>query len=75
MLPERLALGRLRKEVGMFKSSLRRDVVLVVLAKVAILMIIKNVWFAAPSIPENGSVRVADHLLDSRGSNPEGGPR
>ncbi|WP_376749446.1 cytochrome oxidase putative small subunit CydP, partial [Stutzerimonas kunmingensis] len=51
----------------MFKSSLRRDVVLVVLAKVAILMIIKNVWFDAPSIPENGSVRVADHLLDSRG--------
>ncbi|WP_278379528.1 cytochrome oxidase putative small subunit CydP [Stutzerimonas kunmingensis] len=59
----------------MFKSSLRRDVVLVVLAKVAILMIIKNVWFDAPSIPENGSVRVADHLLDSRGSIPEGGPR
>ncbi len=75
MLPERLALWRSRKEVGMFKSSLRRDVVLVVLAKVAILMIIKNVWFDAPSIPENGSVRVADHLLDSRGSIPEGGPR
>ncbi|MCP3433821.1 cytochrome oxidase putative small subunit CydP [Stutzerimonas stutzeri] len=59
----------------MFKSSLRRDVVLVVLVKVAILITIKNVWFDAPSIPENGSVHVADHLLDSRGSNPEGGPR
>ncbi|AWM58697.1 hypothetical protein C6Y58_04170 [Stutzerimonas stutzeri] len=59
----------------MFKSSLRRDVVLVVLVKVAILITIKNVWFDAPSIPENGSVSVADHLLDSRGSNPEGGPR
>jgi len=75
MLPERQALGRSRKEVGMFKSSLGRDVVLVVLVKVAILITIKNVWFDAPSIPENGSVRVADHLLDSRGSNPEGGPR
>ena len=75
MMPERLALGRSRKEIGMFKSSLRRDVVLVVLAKVAILMIIKNVWFDAPSIPENGSVRVADHLLDSLGLIPEGGPR
>ena len=59
----------------MFKSSLRRDVVLVVLVKVAILTSIKTIWFDAPSIPENGSVRVADHLLDSRGSNPEGGPR
>ena len=59
----------------MFKSSLKRDIVLVVLVKVAILITIKNVWFDAPSIPENGSVRVADHLLDSRGSNPEGGPR
>ncbi|OCX90898.1 MAG: hypothetical protein BFD77_19755 [Pseudomonas sp. CO183] len=59
----------------MFKSSLRRDIVLVLLVKVAILITIKNVWFDAPSIPENGSVRVADHLLDSRGSNPEGGPR
>ena len=75
MMPERLALGRSRKEIGMFKSSLRRDVVLVVLAKVAILMIIKNVWFDAPSIPENGSVRVADHLLDSRGLIPEAGQR
>lgn len=59
----------------MFKSSLKRDIVLVLLVKVAILITIKNVWFDAPSIPENGSVRVADHLLDSRGSNPEGGPR
>ncbi|EWC39417.1 hypothetical protein GFL09_03635 [Pseudomonas stutzeri] len=59
----------------MFRSSLRRDVVLVLLVKVALLITIKNVWFDAPSIPENGSVRVADHLLDSRGSNPEGGPR
>ena len=45
------------------------------LVKVAILTSIKTIWFDAPSIPENGSVRVADHLLDSRGSNPEGGPR
>ncbi|EXF45509.1 hypothetical protein BAY1663_02027 [Pseudomonas sp. BAY1663] len=59
----------------MFKSSLRRDVVLVLLVKVAILIIIKNIWFDAPSIPENGSARVAGYLLDSRGSIPEGGPR
>jgi hypothetical protein len=75
MLPWRNAPGQASKEVGMFKSSLRRDIVLVLLVKVAILITIKNVWFDAPSIPENGSVRVADHLLDSRGSNPEGGPR
>lgn len=59
----------------MFRSSLRRDIVLVVAIKVALLMAIRFVWFDTPDIPENGSVRVADHLLDSRDSNPEGGPR
>ena len=59
----------------MFKSSLRRDIVLVLLVKVAILITIKNIWFDAPCIPENGSVRVAEHLLDKRDANPEGGPR
>jgi len=59
----------------MFESSLRRDVVLVLVVKVALLMVIKNLWFDAPSIPENGSARVAEHLLDKRESNPEGGPR
>lgn len=59
----------------MFKSSLKRDIVLVLLVKVAIHTSIKTIWFDAPSIPENGSARVADHLLDSRGSKPEGGPR
>lgn len=59
----------------MFKSSLRRDVVLVLVVKVALLMVIRNLWFDAPSIPENGSARVAEHLLDKRESNPEGGPR
>ncbi|WP_313054166.1 cytochrome oxidase putative small subunit CydP [Pseudomonas lopnurensis] len=59
----------------MFKPSLRRDVVLILLVKVTILMTIKSIWFDAPSIPENGSARVAEYLLDSRGSIPEGGPR
>lgn len=59
----------------MFKSSLKRDIVLVLLVKVAILISIKNMWFDAPSIPENGSARVAEHLLDTRDANPEGGSR
>ena len=59
----------------MFKSSLKRDIVLVLLVKVAILTSIKTIWFDAPSIPENGSARVAEHLLDKRDANPEGGPR
>ncbi|NHW02614.1 cytochrome oxidase putative small subunit CydP [Stutzerimonas degradans] len=59
----------------MFKSSLKRDIVLVLLVKVAILISIKIMWFDAPSIPENGSARVAEHLLDTRDANPEGGPR
>jgi hypothetical protein len=75
MLPWRDAPRQASKEVGMFKSSLRRDIVLVLLVKVAILITIKNIWFDAPSIPENGSARVAEHLLDKRDANPEGGPR
>ncbi len=59
----------------MFRSSLRRDVVLVVVIKVVLLMAIRFVWFDTPGIPDNGSVRVADHLLDSREFVPEGGPR
>lgn len=59
----------------MFRSSLRRDIVLVLLVKLAILITIKSVWFDAPSISENGSARVADYLFDSQGNNPEGGPR
>ncbi len=59
----------------MFKSSLKRDIVLVLLVKVVILTSIKTIWFDAPSIPKNGSARVAEHLLDKRDANPEGGPR
>jgi hypothetical protein len=63
------------KELGMFRSSLRRDIALVLLVKLAILITIKTIWFDAPSTPENGSARVAEYLLDSRDSIPEGGPR
>jgi len=38
MLPWRDAPRQASKEVGMFKSSLRRDIVLVLLVKVAILI-------------------------------------
>jgi len=59
----------------MFKSSLRRDVVIILLVKLAILTSIKIIWFDAPSIPQNGSARAAEHLLESRSQNFEGGPR
>lgn len=59
----------------MLRSSLRRDIALVLLVKLAILITIKMIWFDAPSTPEKGSARIAEYLLDSRGSIPEGGPR
>ncbi len=59
----------------MFRSSLKRDIVLVMLAKVAILMIIKTIWFDAPGVPERGPAQIAGYLLDTRDSVPQGVPR
>ncbi len=48
-----------------WRIPLVREIAVILLLKLAILLVIKAVWFDAPSVPEHGSTRVGAHLLGS----------
>ncbi|MOA11846.1 hypothetical protein D3C78_1318050 [compost metagenome] len=48
-----------------WRIPLVREIAVVLLLKLALLLVIKAVWFDAPSVPEHGSQRVGAHLLGS----------
>lgn len=42
-----------------------REITAILIIKVIILMIIKNIWFDAPTIPKNFDTQVAEHIAGS----------
>lgn len=40
-----------------------RELTIILIIKVVLLMVIKNIWFDAPTIPQNFDSQVADVLL------------
>ncbi|MCL6231437.1 MULTISPECIES: cytochrome oxidase putative small subunit CydP [Acinetobacter] len=42
-----------------------REITAILIIKVIILMIIKNIWFDAPTIPKNFDNQVAEHIAGS----------
>ncbi len=51
-----------------FKDLNRRvvkEITAILIIKVIILMIIKNIWFDAPTIPKNFDNQVAEHIAGS----------
>ena len=46
-----------------WRIPLVREIVVILLIKLAILLTIKAVWFTEPTVPENGSQRVSERLL------------
>jgi hypothetical protein len=59
----------------MFKSSLRQEIIGIVVIKLLILFLIKFLWFANPTTPEFDTQHIVEHVL-SAGEKPyEGEPR
>ena len=42
-----------------------REIAIILIIKVIILLIIKNIWFDAPTIPQNFDNQVAEHIASS----------
>lgn len=42
-----------------------REIAIILIIKVAILLVIKNIWFDAPTIPKNFDNQVAEHIAGS----------
>lgn len=43
-------------------KRITREIAIILIIKVAILLIIKNIWFDAPTIPKNFDNQVAEHI-------------
>ena len=46
-------------------KNLVREITLILIIKVIILMVIKNIWFDAPTIPKNFDNQVAERIAGS----------
>lgn len=55
-----------------WKTPLVRELAVILLIKLALLLVIKAVWFDQPTVPDDGSRVTSQHLLgDSRPSDAE----
>lgn len=45
--------------------SVVKEITAILIIKVIILMVIKNIWFDAPTIPKNFDNQVAEHIAGS----------
>ena len=46
-------------------QKVTREIVAILIIKVIILMVIKNIWFDAPTIPQNFDSQVAERIAGS----------
>ena len=49
-------------------QKVTREIVAILIIKVIILMVIKNIWFDAPTIPQNFDSQVAERIAGSPSS-------
>ncbi|ERS03071.1 hypothetical protein Q674_10400 [Acinetobacter sp. COS3] len=48
-----------------------REIAIILIIKVAILMVIKNIWFDAPTIPKDFNNEVAERIAGDMSNNQE----
>ncbi len=48
-----------------FNLRFKREIAIILIIKVVILLIIKNIWFDAPTIPKNFDNQVAERIAGS----------
>ena len=48
-----------------FNLRFKREITIILIIKVVILLIIKNIWFDAPTIPKNFDNQVAERIAGS----------
>lgn len=48
-----------------------RDITAILIIKVILLLVIKNIWFDAPTIPKNFDSQVAEHIAGNTSLNKE----
>ncbi len=51
-----------------FNQRLVREIAIILIIKIALLMMIKHIWFDAPTIPQNFDNQVAEHIAGSPSS-------
>ncbi|MCI1010065.1 hypothetical protein HWE02_12410 [Pseudomonas oryzihabitans] len=55
--------GATAREVAM-NGRLVKELLIILLIKLALLMAIKSLWFSAPTVPSDATQAVSAHLLD-----------
>lgn len=55
---------------SLWRIPLIREIACIVLVKLVLLLGIKAYWFSAPTVPVDGTARVAERLLGSSASTP-----
>jgi hypothetical protein len=48
---------------SVWRIPLVRELAVILLIKLVLLLVIKHIWFAAPTVPFAGTAQVAAHLL------------
>ncbi|MCT8089239.1 hypothetical protein H0920_04010 [Acinetobacter sp. C_4_1] len=48
-----------------FNQRLVREIAIILIIKIVLLMMIKQIWFDAPTIPQNFDTQVAEHIAGS----------
>jgi hypothetical protein len=52
---------------SVWRIPLAREIAAVVVLKLAVLLVIKSIWFSAPVIPADAAQRIDGHLLGTSG--------
>jgi hypothetical protein len=58
-------MNSLKDKLRMNKNRLVKEIAVILVIKLAVLLIIKTVWFDKPTIPKNYTSEVQQHLLGS----------
>ncbi|PAV49832.1 hypothetical protein CK486_03435 [Pseudomonas sp. HAR-UPW-AIA-41] len=48
-----------------WRLPLAREIAAIVVLKVAVLLVIKSIWFDAPTVPHDGIQRTSQHLFNT----------
>ena len=59
----------------MFKGSLSKEIAIILVIKLLVLLLIKFIWFAQPTVPGLDPQPIVEHVLGSGEKPSEGEPR
>ncbi|MCG2574551.1 MULTISPECIES: cytochrome oxidase putative small subunit CydP [Acinetobacter] len=52
-------------ETNKFDKRLVKEIIIILVIKITLLMLIKNIWFDSPTIPKNFDNQVAERIAGS----------